>query len=273
MKQTFARVEGEWESGFDWAAFMNTINYTPGTYFNNGNGSWSYCPDCAAQVNLQEVVVYGTKPNYTPINLSTSDLWNNKPQNNVPQWRYWDYGGGGSWSEVVPNTTPDDIFDPYNTLYHNSNKQSMTNTWSTTKFEQFIYKCFNGLVFDFILGPFFDILQNYIDVYWNENGDIIPNYIIEHQLSCYYVPTYNWSGKVTVAKVNNKICAVVEYSDSFNVNRQIGKTTYSERIVNSTSGTVITYLWNNYVGLEGSISDVRCGKPSIGQNLFISCTL
>jgi cell wall-associated NlpC family hydrolase len=95
MKQALAQSsESYWQSGVDWLDdFLYDINYTPGTYVYDGNGGWSNCNDCAYQVNIEEVIVYGTNLSNTPVNTSTSNIWHSVPSSGAPAWSYWNYQG------------------------------------------------------------------------------------------------------------------------------------------------------------------------------------
>lgn len=77
-------------------SILGTENYNSGVYYNNYDGTWSFCSDCYAQVNLEEVVVYGKKPDSTPIVLTVSDLWHSYMNGNYQSWSYYDYNAG-SW--------------------------------------------------------------------------------------------------------------------------------------------------------------------------------
>ena len=103
VKQLYAQ-EDDWEDGGgSWLDdFFNQTGYQEGTYYNNGNGDWSYCPDCYAHVNIDEVIVYGTDMSNTPVDLAVSDMWHSEPTGtSEADWYYWDYTGG-VWDTPTP---------------------------------------------------------------------------------------------------------------------------------------------------------------------------
>ncbi|MDP3444719.1 MAG: hypothetical protein Q8T08_17825 [Ignavibacteria bacterium] len=108
VQQLYAQdaQEGLWQTGITWLDdMMNTGNLYEGTYFNDGSGNWSYCPDCAAHVNIYEVTVYGVDLSNTPVNLGISDLWHSTPTTELAFWEYWDYAGE-IWEHVTTNEDP-----------------------------------------------------------------------------------------------------------------------------------------------------------------------
>jgi len=183
-----------------------------------------------------------------------------------------DQGGGGSSTPIPP--TEDEVFDPYNVLYHNGERADLSTDWMDDEFSLYLYKVIYGIIIDYYLGTWALIVSTYLDIYFDEFGDLInPDLMIQTRITNNVILTYDWSGKVTVAHVNSKICAIEEYSDSGVGFRQIGKAKVSQQIINVDTNMLIKKLWDEYTGWEGSIEDVRCGKPSVGQNLFVSCPL
>ena len=99
--------EGDWDTGYDWLDdFLDVYGFEQGVYMNLGDGNWSYCPDCAAHVNLEEIIVYGTNMSSAPIDLSMSDLWYSEPILTGNQWSYYDYIGQ-QWVHVPGETSND----------------------------------------------------------------------------------------------------------------------------------------------------------------------
>lgn len=193
------------------------------------------------------------------------------------------YGGGGDVGDVgggstlTPTPTPptdDEVFDPYSVIYHNSNKQEISTEWLDDHISQYCYRVINGITYEWIFEGFDEFIVPLIEIFFDYEYKLIsPDMMIQTKVTNYVIPTYNWSGKVTVANVNSKICAVVEYCDSYVGLRQIGKAKVSSRIIDVSSQIEMRQLWDEYTGWDYSIEDVRCGKPSIGQNLFVSCPI
>lgn len=108
MRQAYATAP-VWDTGDpNLDAFLG--GDPPAGYYTFIGGAISNCPDCAYYLDIEEVVVYGTRMNNTPVNLATSDLWHNVPNNNQPNWNYWDYAGE-AWqtSNNAPLPTPPSI--------------------------------------------------------------------------------------------------------------------------------------------------------------------
>ena len=206
--------------------------------------------------------------------MNTSNLWTSSPVI-APDWEYWDYSGGGGWETPTPQEPPsDEVFDPYNVLYHNGERGETSTDWMDDEFSQYGYKVIYGIIIDYYLGTWALIVSTFFDVYFDEFGDLInPDLMIQTRITNNVIQTYNWSGKVTIANVNNKICAVEEYSNSGAGLRQIGQAIVSQHIIDADTGVELQRLWNNYAGFDYPTEHIRCGKPSIGQNLFVSCTL
>ncbi|MBA4410720.1 MAG: hypothetical protein C0397_15010 [Odoribacter sp.] len=139
MKQTYAQAaEGTWQTGISWLDdLLFRFNYTPGTYFNNGNGDWGYCIDCAYHVNLNETIIYGTNMSNSPVDLSMSDLWHSIPTSSQPEWNYWDYTSG-VWSGVVVTPSPTPIS---RTINYASGINSATVSSTTVSILQEIMQC------------------------------------------------------------------------------------------------------------------------------------
>jgi|WetSurMetagenome_2_1015567.scaffolds.fasta_scaffold56913_2 hypothetical protein len=101
MKQAVAN-QFDYGSGWvDW--FLSVYFYYPGIY-TYVNDNWSFCPECAWYLNIQEVVCYGTSIANTPINLNYSNIWRSMPLANIPQFSYYDSGTGG-W-QSAPSSPP-----------------------------------------------------------------------------------------------------------------------------------------------------------------------
>lgn len=103
MQQAYAQ---NWNTGIaSLDSIFNANGYSAGVYFNDGNGGWTYCPDCYAQVNLDiDVVCYGHKPQNTPIDLGLSDLWRRSIKDlPVPEWDFWN-SSLGIWQPAPSQT-------------------------------------------------------------------------------------------------------------------------------------------------------------------------
>ncbi len=93
VKQLLAQ-EDDWDTGWEWIDdLLEDESFTHGTFFSDGNGGFSYCPDCAWHVEIDEVTVYGTDMSQFGINApditGAEDLFHYIPTSNT--WDLWNY--------------------------------------------------------------------------------------------------------------------------------------------------------------------------------------
>ncbi len=116
-----ATLPPQWEEDADLRELRERFasgSGSEGTYFNMGDGSWSYCPGCAYHISIDEVTVYGTftgpVETYAPSTYEQdySDIWYRSPSEEY--WKYWNYEGGangnGSWQDLPPQSN---YYDEY----------------------------------------------------------------------------------------------------------------------------------------------------------------
>jgi hypothetical protein len=162
-------------------------------------------------------------------------------------------------------------FDPYNISYHDKKIWQTSSEWTTSKIERVVQRSLIGLLIDFIFGVYTIVIEEFF-----ENGSTYtkPGYLIHSRLTIDYVRSYNWSGKVRVLKKHlYKISSLTKYSSHFKENRQVGKAMYEQAILNTSTMKLVRHLWEDRVGFPGSLADLRCGEPAIGEYYFFNCNL
>lgn len=162
-----------------------------------------------------------------------------------------------------------EVYDPYNITIHDKILRRTHSNWTTTKLERTIQRTIIGIIVNFIIGIYDIIIEEYFD---KESRVVNPIYLIEHRLQIDYVKSYDWSGKIVALKKHfYKIADVDKYYSTFKENRQVGQALYEQKLVDGSTGRIITKLWSNREGFSGSIDDLRCGEPYISQDLFFTC--
>lgn len=128
---------GTWSSG---AALIDSLfNATDSGgqgYYYNDNGSWNYCPDCYADVLLDEVIIYGVTPTNSPVNLTLSTIWLSDFNGLAFDWSYWN-AGSLQWISytqmpITPTDQTNSMGDPIDSVFFYPNV--------TVRFNQDLYE-------------------------------------------------------------------------------------------------------------------------------------
>ena len=216
--------EGVWSSGSSWMdEILSGNNWAPGTYTNDGGGSWSYTDDVPDVLNTNETANYDIEIPDTPINLDYSDIWHSTPTSELPDWEYWDTNIE-DWNDICNQS--------YNPLRCLEDRTSVYNEHTT---QSILYQlCFGSMCFLLNYGNYPSVIYEPID----------PT-VYEFSIGVSYIQgtLYNWYGTIYYECANEIITRTKRTSLTVRYSaRPIDETSYfSIAKRNKSTGSEVFY--------------------------------